>query len=80
MRGAPLLQEDSGLQQNLTQVIWNNAESPVSLGGDGVKNVGTCLVGPNVASLECLPCDVHFDVNVASLYYKVNAFFPHTHL
>ncbi|XP_036383176.1 thyroid adenoma-associated protein homolog [Megalops cyprinoides] len=29
VRGAPLLQEDSSLQQRLTQVIWNNAESPV---------------------------------------------------
>ncbi|KAJ8415281.1 hypothetical protein AAFF_G00422610, partial [Aldrovandia affinis] len=28
-RGAPLLREDSTLQQRLTQVIWNNAESPL---------------------------------------------------
>ncbi|KAJ8286052.1 hypothetical protein GJAV_G00034000 [Gymnothorax javanicus] len=29
VRGAPLLQEESRLQQRLIQVIWNNAESPV---------------------------------------------------
>ncbi|KAJ8379392.1 hypothetical protein SKAU_G00001700 [Synaphobranchus kaupii] len=29
VRGAPLLLEDCRLQQRLTQVIWNNAESPL---------------------------------------------------